>query len=103
MPSWYVAAISPFLRAPHTRKSWWRKRRHWAIKRSRSPMNARSAGVVRAYQAQRDYPQLSLIIGSRFRLHALDVVLLCPTQAAYQELCRLSPMRGGAVTKAITS
>ncbi|OOE39596.1 error-prone DNA polymerase [Salinivibrio kushneri] len=47
------------------------------------------AGVVRAYQAQRDYPQLSLIIGSRFRLHALDIVLLCPTQAAYQELCRI--------------
>lgn len=47
------------------------------------------AGVVRAYKAQRDYPQLSLIIGSRFRLQALDVVLLCPTQAAYQELCRI--------------
>ena len=48
------------------------------------------AGVVRAYRAINEQ-QLSvkLIVGSVFMLDKLQLVLLCPTKAAYSELCRV--------------
>lgn len=49
------------------------------------------AGVVRAYaEIRRNNLSLQLIVGSRFSLaESLELVLLCPTKAAYAELCRI--------------
>lgn len=49
------------------------------------------AGVVRAHHCiQQENLKLNLIIGSFFRYQEeLELVLLCPDQAAYSELCRL--------------
>lgn len=49
------------------------------------------AGVVRAYtEINRNRLPIKLIIGSRFQFsESLELVLLCPTKAAYSELCRI--------------
>jgi error-prone DNA polymerase len=48
------------------------------------------AGVVRAYRAINEQQlSLKLIVGSLFMLDKLQLVLLCPTKAAYSELCRV--------------
>ncbi|MBV2128534.1 error-prone DNA polymerase [Arsukibacterium indicum] len=48
------------------------------------------AGVVRAYRAINEQQlALKLIVGSVFMLDKLQLVLLCPTKAAYSELCRV--------------
>ncbi|MFC3033993.1 error-prone DNA polymerase [Pseudoalteromonas fenneropenaei] len=48
------------------------------------------AGVVRAYRVIRDQAlPLKLVVGSMMRLNDLQLVLLCPTRAAYAELCRV--------------
>tara|TARA_R110002126_G_scaffold38317_9_gene114442 strand:- start:6273 stop:9434 length:3162 start_codon:yes stop_codon:yes gene_type:complete len=48
------------------------------------------AGVVRAYRAINEQQlSLQLIVGSVFVLDKLQLVLLCPTKAAYSELCRV--------------
>lgn len=49
------------------------------------------AGVVRAFSEQQQYDlNIKLIIGSLLRLNdELDIILLCPTLAAYQELSRI--------------
>lgn len=48
------------------------------------------AGVVRAYRAINEQQlALKLIVGSVFKLDKLQLVLLCPTRAAYSELCRV--------------
>lgn len=49
------------------------------------------AGVVRAYtEIRRHRLPINLIVGSRLAFSdSLDIVLLCPTKAAYSELCRI--------------
>ncbi|MDX1677703.1 error-prone DNA polymerase, partial [Arsukibacterium sp.] len=48
------------------------------------------AGVVRAYRAINEQQlALKLIVGSVFMLDKLQLVMLCPSKAAYSELCRV--------------
>ncbi|MCU7554826.1 error-prone DNA polymerase [Alteromonas sp. ASW11-19] len=48
------------------------------------------AGVVRAYaEIKRSNLPVNLIVGSFFRYHKFEFVLLCPTRSAYSELCRI--------------
>ena len=46
------------------------------------------AGVVRAFDATRQYP-VPLIIGSEFHLDALQLVLLATDHTGYSQLCQL--------------
>lgn len=48
------------------------------------------AGVVRAHTALREHRlPIKLIVGSLLRLDTLTLVALCPSRAAYAELCRV--------------
>lgn len=48
------------------------------------------AGVVRAYSAIKENNlSIKLIVGSLFRYDDLELVLICPCQRAYSELCRI--------------
>lgn len=49
------------------------------------------AGIVRAYSEQQKYDlSIKLIVGSYFKFQdSLELILLCPHQEAYSELCRI--------------
>lgn len=47
------------------------------------------AGIVKAWQAARQHPELQLVVGSEFRHASGRFILLAPDKAGYAELCTL--------------